>query len=188
MRFRPLLAAFCLLLTMVGAVATPAVAQDEPGAGLSDLEKALGESLAPGGPTTTTPDPGGDEQSIPELVDPSTPVAPPAGTTPAPAVGTVTPTPPGYLVPGQSAAVQPVAAVESLREPDLPLEPVRLAALAAVIIAALLVAIAALLRGLGLRTAVRQPVVVAPVGRGGRIRERTGLLADDIRDFLRHHR
>lgn len=190
MRLRPLLVAFCLLLTVSVGTVPAAYAQDGGGTAIDDLEKALQEpDAAAADPSTTSPTPETDDAPIPDAVSPSTPaVTAPAETTPAPAAGTVTPAPPAYLVPGQSAAVQPISGVASLTEPDLPLEPVRLAALIAVLLASLLVGGAALLRGLGLRTAVASPIVVAPRGGFARVRERTSLLADDVRDFLRHSR
>ncbi|MDO9352392.1 MAG: hypothetical protein Q7T55_01765 [Solirubrobacteraceae bacterium] len=187
MRLRPLMVAFCLLLSMTAVTASPALAQD----GLSDLEKALQEpsgGAAIGSPTTPGDTSETDDAQPPAITDPST-IAPPAGTSPAPEGGTVVPVPPAYLAPGQSASVQPVSGVASLSDPDLPLEPVRIAALVATILAALLLGVAALLRTLGLRTAIGPtPVVIAPPGRFSRLREKPGRIADDIRDFLRHSR
>ncbi len=176
MRLRPLLAAFCVLLTISASTAPLALAQ----VGMSDLEKALEQQ--PGGAVAPTSP--SDDSPIPEGITPTTP---PASTTAAPA-GAAVPAPPPYLSPGQSAAVQPISAVANLTEPDLPLEPVRIAAMIAALLAVLLVGAATLLRSLGLRTSVVTPVAVAPSARFSRVRERTGLLADDVRDFLRHDR
>jgi hypothetical protein len=180
--------AFCLLLSMAGTTAAPALAQDaQESNGLSDLEKALQEPSG-GASIETTTTPETDDAQPPALTDPAT-IDPPASTSPAPEGGTVVPVPPAYLVPGQSASVQPVASVASITEPDLPLEPVRIAALVSTILAALLLGVAALLRTLGLRTAIgRAPVVTGAPSRFTRLREKPGRLADDIRDFLRHSR
>jgi hypothetical protein len=192
MRLRPTFTGFCLLLAIgAGAVPVAALGQATTG-GAAPPSTPTGGTVADGVvvPDATTPD-----ATLPSTpaTDDAAPINPavtdvPQTTTPVPAAGTVTPTPPAYLTPGQYANVQPVSGVANLAEPDVPLEPVRLAALIAALIAALGIGLAVALRSLGLRTAVITPVQVAPGGRFTRVRERVGGLSDDVRDFLRHNR
>lgn len=188
MRPRPFTIAVCAVLAAGGGVATSAVAQQtSPTPDQQALLDLLGGAAAAGGTSIPgLPTPEGEDAPIPDAASPTT--VTPQSTTPAPAL--TTPGPPAYLVPGQSAAVQPVSGVERLTEPEIPLEPVRLAALIATLLAIFGVGGAALLRSLGLRTAVVSPVVLVSARRGPftRARDRTGTLADDVRDFLRRDR
>lgn len=181
----------CLLLAVVTAPAPVALAQETtPSTTVVpsiNPEDQLGGGLAPG----TTPGATAPLATTPGAVTPDDAELPPASDTTAPAPTTAgpTPTPPPYLAPGAATQVQPVSSVASLTDPDVPLEPLRLAALAAALIAALLIGGTALLRTLGVRTATG-PAVVASTGGGpaSRARERLNALADDVRDFLRHSR
>ncbi len=170
-----------LLLPLSAAliVAAPSSAQQPSGGGA-----ALGGTPAPVITSPTTP--------APTTVFPSTPA-----TTPTPALAvegqgtaSATPTPPPYLTAGSGAQQLPtVATVGNLREPVIPLSPTRIAALVFALICLLLLASAALLRALGLRTAAESPAqATRPPGRLGRLGERTRLLADDVRDFLARSR
>ncbi len=180
------------LLALTAAITLPAAAgaQDTTtgpdGAPLPGLPQEPLNGTSSGGATidpattpvvpSTTPD-----------VEATTPVT----TAPAPdaaATGASTPVPPPYLVPGASAAQQPISGVAALTEPAVPAEPLRLAALAAALLAVLLVALAALLRALGLRTPVTEPVVAPADSRLSRLSERLRGTADDMRDFLRRSR
>lgn len=188
MRSRPLIAAICALLAFsTGGAATALAQQTTPNAAQQALIDALAAAAAANGtaiPGLTAPE--GEDAPVPDSVSPTSVV--PENTAPVPAL--TTPVPPPFLVPGQSAAVQPVSGVERITEPQIPLEPIRLAALIAALVAILAVAGAALLRSLGLRTAVVSPVIPGAERRGpfSRARDRTGTLADDVRDFLRHSR
>lgn len=181
----------CLLLAVVAAPAPLAVAQETtPSTTVVppiNPEDQLDGGLAPG----TAPGETAPPATTPGTVAPDDAELPPASETTAPAGTTpgATPTPPPYLAPGAGAQVQPVSSVASLTDPDVPLEPLRLAALIAALIATLLVGGATLLRSLGVRTATA-PAVVATTSDGpaSRARERLNALADDIRDFLRHSR
>lgn len=188
---RPLVLA-CLLAAVVvpapGALAQsppPAATSVAPPVNPGDAELDGGLVAPPGTtPAGTTP-PGvapDDAQALP----PASSTQAPAGATPQ-AGGT--PGPPAYLAPGPGAQVQPVAAVAQLRTADVPLEPLRIAALVAALLAVLLLGGAALLRSLGLRTVVA-PIVPEVPHEGGRspVRGRVSALADDVRDFLRHSR
>lgn len=134
-------------------------------------------------PTATTPAVPGStpdvEATTPTAIAPAPDATAPSATTPGP---------PPYLVPGPSAQQQPISGVAALTEPAVPAEPLRLAALAATLLAVLLVALSALLRALGLRTPVTEPVVVPKDSRTGRLGERLRGTADDMRDFLRRSR
>ena len=189
----------CLLAATVIAPVPVAVAQD--GAAPTTVVPSINpsdqldgttpstEELAPG----TTPGgvtPGG---VTPGTVAPDDAELPPASSTTAPAPttpGSTTPTPPPYLAPGADAEIQPVSSVATLTAPQLPLEPLRLAALIAALLAILLVAGATLLRTLGVRSAAGPAVVATTSGDSvlARTRERLNALADDVRDFLRHSR
>lgn len=154
--------------------------------GGDDLAPSAADAFGATTPAGTSPEPLPDDGTLPGAIAPSTPVDP------APATSAGTPSPPPYLTPGQDAAIQPVSGVARLTDPDIPLEPVRLAALSAIVLAALALALSALLRSLGVRTAAARPVPIgaAPAAGGplARLRDRTANLADDVRDFLRHSR
>ena len=147
--------------------------------GVDELDGGTVPGAAPGG---TTPAPA--DAPRPEVS--GTTRGPGGG---APAAAGPTPTPPPYLAPGEGASVQPVASVQSITEPEIPLEPLRTAAVIAAVLAALLMAAAAIARGLGLRDAAA-PVLPTSTGSGpfSRAREKATTLADDVRDFLRHSR
>lgn len=186
----------CLLAAAALVPAPSALAQDA-GAATTVVppinpsgDQLTGSTPAPAGgvaPPATTP--GGVASGG---VAPDDAELPPASSTTAPAAttpGAGTPTPPPYLAPGQDAQVQPVSSVASLTAPEVPLEPLRLAALVAALLATLLVGGATLLRTLGLRTSTGPAVVsTASAGPASRARERLNTLADDVRDFLRHSR
>ncbi len=178
-----------LLCLLVGAMLVPAssLAQSSPPATtVAPAINPQGDELDGGvtvPPVATTPGVAPDDaQGLPPA---STTEAPAAA---APAAG-ATPTPPPYLAPGPDAQVQPVSAVATLTTPEVPAEPLRIAALVAALLAALAIGAATLLRALGLRS-VGAPVIPEPSGESGRlrIRERVGTLFDDVRDFLRHSR
>lgn len=187
---RPLVLA-CLLAAAVAPARTalaqapqPAVTSVAPPVNPGDAE--LDGGVAP--PTGTTP-PGttpfgvapDDAQSLP----PASTTEAPGGAGPA----GVTPGPPSYLAPGPGAQVQPVAAVAELDSADVPLEPLRLAALIAALAAVILLGVATLTRALGIRTVATPAVPDGPHGGGStRVRERITAVADDVRDFLRHSR
>ena len=194
------------------AVATPSVGlahaqAPEPKQPTDAERKALGEALlnaigAGGSATTpgaTTPGapgiPGAGGTALPTATTPGEPGATATdgtATTPPAAPGGVasglTPAPPAYLVPGPGAAQQPIASVARLTESDVPAEPIRIAALAAALLALLAVAAAVLLRTLGFRTPVLDPVAAPADGPAARIGERIRGTADDMRDFLRRSR
>lgn len=193
---RPLVLA-CLLAAAV-APAPSALAQTTPaettvipeanpgGADLDGGVAPAGTTPAPGAAVPPATTPGAiapdDAQSLP----PASTTEAPAGTTPQPGA---TPSPPPYLAPGPGAQVQPVSAVAELDAPEVPLEPLRLAALIAALLATLLLAGAALLRTLGLRSVPAAVVPDAPhAGARTGVRDRLSSLADDVRDFLRHSR
>jgi hypothetical protein len=188
MPLRPTIAGFCLLVAITAGVApVPALAQTTPAtdALVPSTPSVDGGGTVADGVVVPAPSTPATDDAAP--INPAVTDVPPT-TTPVPPAGTVTPTPPAYLTPGQYANVQPISGVATLTDPDVPLEPVRLAALIAALIATLGIGLAVLLRSLGLRTAVVRPVQVAPGGRVARVRERVGGLADDVRDFLRHSR
>ncbi|MBJ7470069.1 MAG: hypothetical protein JHD16_02160 [Solirubrobacteraceae bacterium] len=178
------IALFCLLALGGSLQAAPAMAQDPaPATSVAPPVNPQGDELAPTTPATTpatTPGAAPAPATTPGAVAPVDPAAPAAGATPGP---------PPFLAPSPNAAVQPVAGVSELTTPEVPLEPLRIAALVAALLAALAVGAAALLRTLGLRSAAvpAVPPVVAD-GKGSRVRERLSTLADDVRDFLRHSR
>lgn len=165
----------------------------------------VGPALAQTAPATTTVvppvNPQGDEldggvtappvATSPGIAPDDAQALPPASTTEAPAATAAgaTPTPPPYLAPGPDAQVQPVSSVATLTTPEIPAEPLRIAALVAALLAALLVGAATLVRALGLRS-VGAPVVPEPSADSGslRLRERVSTVFDDVRDFLRHSR
>lgn len=187
MRLRRTFVASCLLSAALVGMPAGAVAQATTNQGgvTADGVVVPPATSAETGLTPTTPASDDAQPINPEIVQPPAETSPvPAGSTPADA----TPTPPGYLAPGAYASVQPVSGVADLRSPDVPPEPIRIASLVAALIAALLVAAAVTARTLGLRTAVRPPVATAPGGRLSRTRDAFVLLADDVRDFLRHSR
>lgn len=180
----------CLLAAAAFVPAPLALAQD-PAATTTVVPpiNPSGDQLAG---TTPAPAAGG---VAPEGIAPDDAELPPASSTTAPAATTpggpdATPTPPPYLAPGQDAEVQPVSSVSSLTDPDVPLEPLRIAALVAALLAALALGAATLLRTLGLRTATGPAVVPSRSDAGpvSRARERVNAVADDVRDFLRHSR
>jgi hypothetical protein len=172
------LPSLALLLAALTGLALPAVAGAQAALPTSpgDLAAALLAGAA------------GQQAQAEPGTDPTTPAAapPPVATDGASAT---TPVPPPYLVPGPAAATQPISSVARLEDADVPLEPVRLAALIGALLAAILVALSVLLRTLGLRTPVVDPVP-APGGFGpmARLGDRLRGTADDMRDFLRRAR
>ncbi len=183
------------LLALAAALSLPlsagALAQDStvgpdgnplPGLPQEPLDSGSGGG-APIAPITTTPGTIATTPSVesttPALTIPNAATGDPSATTPVP---------PPYLIPGPSAQQQPISSVAMLTEPAVPAEPLRLAALAAALLAALLVALTTLLRALGLRTPVTDPVPGAPESRLSRLGERARGTADDMRDFLRRSR
>ncbi|MBO9533564.1 MAG: hypothetical protein J7513_11395 [Solirubrobacteraceae bacterium] len=197
------LPSLALVLTALLALSTPGVAgaQDSttlpdgselPGLPSAPLEDSAAQSTGDEGLPTSpddiadllggTPVEPGAEATTPD----TTATTPDAGATGA--VQGTTPVPPGYLAPGPGAEQQPIRGVARLTEPDVPLEPLRLGALIASLIAILLVAIAALMRALGVRTPVSEPLPAPATGPLSRIGERLRGTADDMRDFLRRTR
>ncbi|MEH3053084.1 MAG: hypothetical protein PGN13_03615 [Patulibacter minatonensis] len=188
-----------LALALLGAIAlggpAPAIAQDSmtlpDGTQLPDLPQSGdgdtgGDVADPGVGEAPVDTPPADDAEA-EDPAPTTPASTTGADATAGAQGT-TPYPPPYLAPGPAAATQPVSSVAKLVKADLPAEPLRLGALVGALIAALLVGGAALLRALGLRTPVVDPVAPARDGRLSGIGERLRATADDMRDFLRRSR
>lgn len=168
--------ALLLLLPVALLVAAPSSAQQSGGGA------ALGSTPVPVVTSPTTP--------APTTILPSTPATTPAPVVEPPAASSGTPTPPPYLTAGAGAQQLPaVATVGNLSEPVVPLSPTRIAALVFAVVCLLCLALAALLRSLGLRTAAASPAeATRPPGRLGRVGERARLLADDVRDFLARSR
>ncbi|MFT4034004.1 MAG: hypothetical protein QM679_00345 [Patulibacter sp.] len=166
-----------------------------------EIAKLLGRPL-PSSPDTpanpadsaATTEPGEDATLpvLPDLSGDSAATTPPAdpgaaATTPTDGVSGA-PLPPPYLAPGADAARYPISTVAQLDAADVPLAPLRIAALAAALLALLLLTSAALLRALGVRTPAAGPVVVAPGGPVVRLGDRLRNATDDLRDFLRRSR
>lgn len=183
---------------LLALIAAAAVALPTAAATAQDTTTAPDGSALPGLPQEPLDSTGGGAALDPTATTPAIPgttpdveATTPLTTIPTPATAdasATTPVPPPYLVPGPSAAQQPISGVAALTEPAVPAEPLRLAALAASLLAVLLVALSALLRALGLRTPVTEPVVAPTDSRLGRLGDRLRATADDMRDFLRRSR
>ncbi|MDQ8044374.1 MAG: hypothetical protein REI11_07210 [Patulibacter sp.] len=172
MRSRRRLAASCLLLAALAGTPAAALAQSSPDQGgvTADGVVVPPATSTDNGLPATTPATDDAQPINPELTAPTETSPVPATTTPE----STTPVPPGYLTPGAYASVQPVAGVATLKDPDIPFEPVRIAALIAAFLGAVLITAAVLSRTLGLRTAVGAPGAPPPGGRRARRRRRRG--------------
>lgn len=192
----PLLLAGLAIAVCAPAPAAFAQTQEEMKQLLDSQADALMQRDDVGGDTMDPSDPGGavvggepsDDPAGDFAIDPDFDLSPeePADV-PEVAATAGPPVPPPYYMPGPGAATNPVASVTQLTDPEVPLEPLRLGALALVVLLLGGISFAALSRALGWREPLGSPVATRR-SRARRLADSMVLVADDMRDFVRRRR